>query len=190
MPGRKWYWLGAAVAVVGIAGFISLMVSRLGGIDDKLSQMLAPGKLEMVFAEAATYTIFHEHESVFQERHYSSAEVVSGLAVRVVSGVGGVPVKVEAADVNASYTLEGRAGVAILEFEIAQPGPYRISAAYADGSRKPQVVLAIGHDFLGELLVTVFGGLAIMFSSLGGAGAIIAVTAIKRDKAIRRLKRE
>ena len=189
MPGRKWYWLGGAVAIVGIAAFVFLLVSRIGGIDDKLSQMLAPGKVEMVFAEPGTYTIFHEHESIFQQRYYSSDEVVSGLAVRVVSVVSGAPVKVEAPGTNANYTIGGRAGVVILEFEIVEPGPYRISAAYADGRRKPQVVLAIGHDFLGELLVTVFGSLAIMFSSLGGAGAIIAVTAIKRGKAIRRSKR-
>ncbi len=190
MPGRKWYWLAGAIAVVGIGAFIFLMVSRLGGVDDKLSQMLAPGKVEMDLAEPGTYTIFHEHESVFQERYYSSAEVVSGLAIRVVSVVSGAPVKVEAPDTNANYTLEGRAGVSILEFEIARPGPYRISAAYADGRRKPQIVLAIGHDFVGDLLVTVLGALAIMFASLGGAGAIIAVTAIKRDKAIRRSKRK
>ena len=134
MPGRKWYWLGAAVAIVGIGAFAYFLLSRIGGIDDKLSQMLAPGEGVMVFAEPGGYTIFHEHESVFQERVYSSAEVVSGLGVRVVSGVSGAPVKVVAADVNASYTLAGRAGVAILEFEIARPGPFRITAAYADGS--------------------------------------------------------
>ncbi len=189
MPGRKWYWLAGAIAIVGVGAFAYFLFSRIGGMGADLTQMLAPGKAEIVLAEPGTYMIFHEHESVFQERHYSSAAVVSGLRVRVVSVDSGTPLKVVAVDMDANYTLEGRSGVAILEFEIVRPGPYRISAAYADGRQKPQVVLAIGHDFLGDLLVTVFGGLAIMFASLGGAGAIIAVTAIKRDKAIRRSKR-
>ena len=190
MPGRKWYWIAGAVGVLGAAAFVYFLLTGIGGLGDGLQQMLAPGKAEIALEKPGTYTIFHEHESVFEGRYYSSPGVVSGLSIGVVSSVGGEPATVRAASTNATYSLAGRAGVSILEFEIAEPGRYRISAAYADGRSAPKVVLAIGHDFTGKLMVTIFGGIGIMFASLGGAGAIIAITYIKRDRAMSAAKKQ
>ncbi len=176
--------------MVGAAAFVYLLVTGIGGLGDGLQQMLAPGKAEIALEKPGTYTIFHEHESVFEGRYYSSPGVVSGLSIGIVSSVCGEPATVRAASTNATYSLAGRAGVSILEFEIAEPGRYRISAAYADGRSAPKVVLAIGHDFMGKLMVTIFGGIGIMFASLGGAGAIIAITYIKRDRAMSAPKKQ
>ncbi len=184
MPGRKWYWIAGAVGVVGAAAFVYFLLTGIGGLGDGLQQMLAPGKAEIALEKPGTYTIFHEHESVFEGRYYSSPRIVSGLSIGVVSSVGGEPATVRAASTNATYTLAGRAGVSILEFEIAEPGRYRISAAYTDGRSTPKLVLAIGHDFVGKLMVTIFGGIGIMVAGLGGAGAIVAITYVKRDRAM------
>jgi len=73
-------------------------------------------------------------------------------------------------------------GVGAFTFEVATPGSYRLAARYADGRREPRVVLAIGRNFMGGLLITVFGGLAIAFG--GGALAVwIAVRTFRRRKA-------
>lgn len=184
MPGRNWYWVGGAVGATTIVVFVAYLLNGITGMGDGLDRMLAPGKAEFVFAEPGAYTVFHEYESVFEERYYSSPGIVSGLKVRVVSSDGGGAVAVRAAGTNASYELSGRAGNSIFEFEIVEPGPYRVTATYADGRRSPEIVLAIGHDFMGGLLTTIFGGFAIMLVGLGGAGAIVVVTYLKRDRAI------
>ncbi len=184
MPGRKWYWMAGLVGVVGLVAFVVLLIESILGIGDELEQMLAPGRAEFVFAEPGTYTVFHEHESAFEGRYYSSPGIVSGLTVKVSPNAGGTAVEVRPSGVNSNYALEGREGNSIFEFEIVEPGPYRVTAAYADGRRSPEVVLAIGHDFMGKLLTTIFGGLAIMIVGLGGAGVIAVVTYLKRDRAI------
>ena len=138
MPGRKWYWVAGAVGVTGIVVFVVYLLYGITGMGDGLDQMLAPGTAAFEFAEPGTYTVFHEHESVFEERYYSSPGIVSGLAVRVVSSAGGGAVAVHAASTNANYELSGRSGNSIFEFEIVEPGPYRVTAAYADGRRSPE----------------------------------------------------
>ena len=189
MPGRKWYWVAGAVGVTCIAAFVVYLFNGISGMSDGLDQMLAPGKAEFVFAEPGAYTVFHEHESVFEERYYSSPGIVSGLEVRVVSSVGGGALAVHAPGSNSSYELAGRSGTSIFEFEIVEPGPYRVTAAYADGRASPEVVLAISHDFMSKLLTTIFGAFAIIFVGLGGAGVITVVTYLKRDRAIAASKR-
>ena len=184
MPGRKWNWVAGAVGVAGAAGFVSLLLSGIGDIGDALRQMRAPGEIELALDVPGTYTIFHEYESVFEGRYYASPAAVSGLEVRVTPLAGGAVVAVRGAGSNANFALAGRSGVSIFEFAIADPGPYRVSAAYAGGGDSPAVVLAIGHDFMGKLLAIILGGFGIMIAGLGGAGAIAAVTYVKRERAM------
>ena len=184
MPGRIWYWVAGAFGITGVVIFVVFLFTGISGMGDGLDQMLAPGEAEFSFAEPGDYTVFHEHESVFEGRYYSSPTVVSGLAVEVLSKAGGSAVEVRPASANASYALEGRESNAVFEFEIVAPGPYRVTAAYADGRGSLQVVLAIGHGFMSKLMTTIFGGLAIMFVGLGGAGVIAVFTYLKRERAI------
>ena len=184
MPGRKWYWVAGAVGVAGAAGFVSLLLYGIAGIGDALMQVRAPGEIELALEEPGTYTVFHEYESVFEGCYYASRTVVSGLEVRVTPLGGGAAVAVRRAGTNSTYELAARSGVSIFEFAIADPGPYRVSAAYAGGGDSPAVVLAIGHDFMGKLMAIIFGGFGVMIAGLGGAGAITAVTYVKRDRAM------
>ena len=189
MPGRKWYWVAGLVGVVGVAAFAILLIGSILGIGDELEQMLAPGKAEFVFSEPGTYTVFHEHETVFEGRYYSSPAIVSGLTVKVSPKAGGAAVEVRPAGDNSNYAINGREGISIFEFEIVELGLYRVTAAYADNRRSPEVVLAISHDFMGKLLITIIGCFAIIIVSLGGAIAIAIVTYRKREDAIAASKR-
>lgn len=188
MPGRKWYWIAGAVGISGVVAFSVLLLSSLSGIGDDLQQMKAPGKADYMFHEPGRYTVFHEHESVFEGAYFSSPEVVSGLKVRVKPSGGGKSIAMRAVGVNASYDLNGRSGIAIFEFDIAEPGSYRVTARHGDGKIKPAIILAIGHDFTGGLMTLIFTSLGIMFAGLGGAGAIAAVTYMKRERALSALK--
>ncbi len=184
MPGRIWYGVAGAVGISGVVAFSVLLLSSLSGMGDDLQQMKAPGKAEFTFREPGSYTVFHEHESVFEGAYFSSPDAVSGLKIGVKPSAGGKALAVNAAGVNASYELSGRSGVAIFEFEITEPGAYRINARYGDGRSKPVVILAIGHDFMGGLFTLILSGLGLLFGGLGGAGVIAVFTYLKRDRAL------
>lgn len=184
-PSWMWYLVAGAIGLATVGIFVAVIFDGIAGMGDALEQMLAPGEIEVDLHEPGTYTVFHEHESVFEGRYYSSPEIVAGMTVRVRSADGGAAVRVVAATVNSTYTMASRAGVGIFEFDISEPGRYRITAAYANGRATPQVVLAIGHDFMGGLLVTIFGGLGVMLIGLGLTITIAVVTFSKREKAMR-----
>ena len=71
----------------------------------------------------------------------------------------------------------------MFDFTIDQPGVYEISGGYAATGEGPQVVLAVGRGFIGEILLTVLGSLAIVFGCIGLSVAIAAYTAVKRRNA-------
>lgn len=180
MPSRKGYWLAAAILVAALVAMGIFLGARLSALGQGLIQVVVPGEAALALTEPGTYTIFHERESVVDGRIYAS-ESISGLAVTVRTPAG-APVALAPVTTSSTYTFGGRTGVAAFTFELATPGSYRLAARYADGRREPRVVLAIGRNFMGSLLTTVFGGLAIAFG--GGAIAVwIAVRTFRRRKA-------
>jgi hypothetical protein len=185
MPGRKWYAVAAAVFVLGGILCALFLWSRLSELGDELPQMVVPGTIELELGRPGDYTLFHEHQSVVEGRFYSSRDI-SGLELHLVSSSTGEPVELRAPSGNTTYSLGGRSGVSVAAFDIDEPGSYRFSAAYPDGSPEPRTVLAIGQGFGRKLAMTILGGVAIGLSSSLLAVAIGAVTFWKRRGAARR----
>ena len=77
----------------------------------------------------------------------------------------------------------------MFDFKIDRPGIYEIAAQYPEGQEGPEVVLAVGQGFTMRVLTTVFGGLAIVFGSIGLAVAIAVITFLKRMRAERAVQR-
>ena len=50
------------------------------------------------------------------------------------------------------------------------------------------MVLAIGHDFMGGLMATIFGAIGVMMVGAGLVISIAVVTFVKREKALRALQ--
>lgn len=188
MPGRVWYWVAGGIGAMALVAFVAILFNGIAGMGDALQQMLGPGRIEVTLDEPGTYTVFHEHESIFEGQYYSSPEIVSGLTVRVRSLDGGETIRVEAPSISSNYAISGRSGVGIFEFNIIEPGRYRITAAYGNGQATPQVVLAIGHDFMGGLMATIFGAIGVMMVGAGLVISIAVVTFVKREKALRALQ--
>jgi len=187
MPGRVWYWVAGIIGAMALTAFVAILFNGIAGMGDALQQMLGPGQIEITLEEPGTYTVFHEHESIFEGQYYSSPEIVSGLTVRVRSLDSSETIRVEAPNVNSNYAISGRSGVGIFEFNIVEPGRYRITAAYGNGQATPPVVLAIGHDFMG-LMAIIFGAIGVMMVGAGLVIAIVVVTFVKREKALRAMQ--
>ena len=182
-PSRAYYLLALLVLVVGVAAFIIFLIKGIGGITDKLVQMEAPGTAEMEFAETGTYTIFYEPESVFEGKVYNTRGNFTGVWCTVVSKETNTPVHLDQASVNTTYTVGGRSGMSLLDFEIDKPGTYEVTATYRDNPDRPRIVLAIGHGVARSIFTTVLVGIAIMFGTVTLTLLIAIITLVKRRRA-------
>jgi hypothetical protein len=187
-PSRLYYGLAALVFVAGWVLFALVLFKNLSGLSSKLQQVVVPGKAELNLAQAGTYTIYYEYESVVGSKVYATGRSLSGLDCAVTAKVTGANVPVSSTTVNSHYSLGGRSGYSVFDFKIGRPGIYEIAAQYPEGQEGPEVVLAVGQGLTMGVLTTVFGGLAIVFGSIGLAVAIAVYTAVKRHKAMRQAR--
>lgn len=188
-PSRWYYALAVLVFVGGFVAFGLFLWKNLSGMAEGFQQVVVPGKAELSLTKPGKYTIFYEHESVVGNKVYSTGESVSGLECSVVSKATGAEVRLSRSTMHSTYSMGGRSGTSLLDFQIDQLGTYELSAQYSAGQAGPEIVLAVGQGFGMEIVTTVFGGLAIVFGSMGAAVAIALYTLLKRQKAKKRLAR-
>jgi hypothetical protein len=184
-PGRWYYGLAAVVFISGWVLFGLFLFRNLSGISSKLQQVVVPGKTQLSLDRPGSYTIYYEQESVVGSKVYSTSRSLSGLECTVTAKATGEEVTLSRTAVRSRYSVGGRSGYSVFDFKIDRPGIYVLSAQYAEGREGPEVVLAVGQGFTTGILTTVFGGLAIVFGSMGLAVAIAVYTAVKRHKAMR-----
>jgi hypothetical protein len=181
-PGRRWYVVAAVIALAGWTGMALFLVSRIGDSTGRMMRVLVPGQADLVLKEPGAYTIFHESQSTFEGRVYDVAEV-SGLRIAVRAGGANVPLV--ASKANTRYRVGSYAGRSLFDFEVRTPGTYQISASYDGGRKEPQTVLAVDRGFVGDLVMTILGALAMAFGGMGIAVAISVVVFLKRRRALR-----
>jgi hypothetical protein len=157
--------------------------SELSTIGSALTRVVVPGEQVLALAETGTYTIFHEAESVIDGHLYTATDI-QGLKVSITAEDGGA-VPVTPSSGKESYTLGGHSGVSVLAFDIVKPGSYRLAAAYDDGRSGPMTILAVGRNFLGRLLVTIFGAFGVGFAGFIAALVLTLVTFLRRRRMLR-----
>jgi hypothetical protein len=183
MRSPAWFVVAALVALGGLVGAYLYLAPRIGNLDSRLMQVVMPGSAMLTLAEPGEYTIYHEQKAVVDGRYYASA-TADGLTLRVESAAGrAVPLRQPGT--NSSYSIGNRAGTSIFAFTVATPGTYRLTGTLAGGRSEPRIVLAVGQGFMGEIFGLVGITIAIVFGTLGIAGAILAMTLLQRAKARR-----
>ena len=187
-PSRWYYGLAIVVFIIGGSLFTLFLFNSLSGLAGVLTQVVVPVKSDITFPETGKYTIFYEYQSVGGNRLYFTGENLSGLQCTLTSKVTGYRITLSCPLTRLTYSLGGRKGVSVLEFNIDQPGIYEFSASYPGGHDGPEVVLAMGQGFLKNLMGTISSGLAIFFGSGAIAIAIIVATFLKRQKAKKQLE--
>ena len=82
-----------------------------------------------------------------------------------------------------------RVGVLLRSLTIPKAGTYRLACRYLDGNPEPQIVLAVGPNFVWEFLGiaartlgTAAAGLAVLFGSGILAALVVIVVAVKRRR--------
>jgi hypothetical protein len=187
-PGKWLYGLAGLVALVGLLGFVWILMSSLKGIETSLPQFIMPGTAELSLSQPGTYTIFYEPTSVVGGRVFSTEEKLPGISCAVTSRTAGKNLELGPPEMSGTYTLGGRSGRSVLEFTVVNPGEFQFTCDYQDGAKQPEVVFAVGHGFIGGIFRTVALCLVSMFGGIGLGTLIFAVTLVRRRAAESRLK--
>jgi hypothetical protein len=200
-PGGWTYGLAALIPLLGCLMAMTLVYQWFPGLPgtfeakldlDNLTQVVVPGSEDITFAESGAHAVYYEYRSVVDGVVYTSSEAPPALACTLTSratgaGVGLVP---DYVPTNTYSTKDReRVGVLIRSITIDEPGTYRFSCRYANGSSRPEIVLAVGPNLDWEFLsivvrsiVTGAAGLAVLFGS-GIIAAVVALTiTLKRRK--------
>jgi len=180
MRSRLWYVVACVIALAGLVAAALYVVPRIGTVDQGAMRLVMPGSAVLALDTPGSYTIFHERRSVVDGRYYAS-DSVDGLKV-TLADPRGAPVALAEPTMSTSYQMGNREGRAMLAFEVAEPGRYRLTASLASGAAEPKVVLAVSQGLVGGIIQLVFKTLGIVFGSLGIAGLIVAIVAVRRSK--------
>ena len=188
-PGRWLYGVAGAFFVAGWVLFGVVIWRSLSSIREGLQRVVVPGKVELMLPKPGMYTIFHEYKSFIAGRTYATSRDVSGLECSLENKASGAPVKLSLPFAYSHYSMGGRSGVSYLDFHIDRPGIYVLSAKYAPGEERREVVLAVGQEFGVRMAVTVASTLSVLFACNGISVIIAVYTVVKRHRAGEALKR-
>jgi uncharacterized membrane protein len=175
VPGSGWYLLAGALAVGGVLAAAGLVAWLVLTWEDSV-QFLAPGRHALTL-KAGNHVVWNDHATVFEGRTYKSEKALPDGVQISVSGSSG-PIALRAAS-GGTYKGLSTERVAIMQFDIAQPGRYEIEAR---GDFQPRV-FSVGPDHVGAVLWTAFGAIAALFVGSGAGIGIAAWTFIRREQA-------
>lgn len=173
-PRRIWYWVGGAVALVGIVATVVWIVTGVGGISDQVDdfqRVPVGGEETITLGETGGYTIYYENGDP------GDVDVnVNVIGPGIGSGSLGDY------DGTLTYTAGGRSGRAVLTLRVDQPGTFTVRATAPDEEGQ----IAIGRSVGPRLVRTVVGGVLIGLYGVAGATGIVLLTALRRRDARRR----
>jgi len=183
MKSSAGYWLAPIPLLLGlaIAGWVGWSAST--EIASAFTRFVVPGTGVVALAKPGTYTIFHETQSVVGGRVYAVKDI-PGMKVDVAPEAGGAAIPVEPANGRSTYSVGSRSGESMLEFTVAEPGRYRVTAAYAGGQDGPQTVLAISSGILGTLLRAIVVGVGSVTHGFALSLALLLTTYFRRRRIV------
>ena len=197
-------WTYAVAAVIPVLGCLMAMAlvyqwfpGLPGAFESKmtmgdLTQVVVPGSEDITFAESGAYAVYYEYRSFVDGAVYASSETPPALACTLISRATGADVDVvpDYVPTNTYSTKDReRVGVLIRSITIGEPGTYSFSCHYADGSSQPEIVLAVGPNFMWEFfdiaagtVLTAVAGVVVLLGS-GAVAAVIALAiAVRRHR--------
>ncbi len=168
LTSRLWYVVALAILLAGAGGALWIGMLAVAHSTAGFDRVVVPGSAVLTLDERGAHTIYHERRSTVDGRVYTAAGI-EGLRVELTSEPGGRVVRLAPPRKPYQYSIDGNEGVAAFSFDIAEPGRYRLVAAYHEGQAGGPTVLAFEHRFMDRMLSLIFEAFAV-----GAAGVLIA----------------
>ena len=192
-PSGWYYALAALIPVLGCLIATAIAYQWFPGLPgtleskvnlDNMTQVVVPGSQDITFDKSGAYAVYYEYRSVVDGVVYTSSETPPALACTLTSKSTGADVGVapDYVETNTYATKDReRVGVLIRSITIDEPGTYTFSCRYADSRSQPEIVLAVGPNFVWEFFgIVARSGVALAASAvvLLGSGLVAIVVAI------------
>ena len=203
-PGCWLYVVAALIPVLGCFTATVLAYDWFPGLPgtlesrmnlDELTQVVVPGSKAITFEKGGAYAVYYESRSVVNGTVYAGSKTPPALICTLTSRATGETVGVVPDYIPSNtYSTKDRerVGVLIRSITIDEPGAYTFSCHYADGRSQPEIVLAVGPNFVWEFfgiaaktLFTIGAGLALLVGSGLLALLVVLGVAIKRRRPAR-----
>ena len=177
-PSRVWYWVGGAVALIGVTGAMLWFVLGLLSLSHQVKgfqRVPVDGEPRRVnLLRTGSYTAYYEPP--FGDGSGSDVSINAQLT-RPEGG----SVPLSRYDGDLTYDIGGHSGRAVFTFRIDQPGTYHLQSSSSEGGE-----LALGTGVGRRLVSSIVGAFAIGVAGLAIGLPLVIVTAVRRHSARRR----
>lgn len=172
--------------LIGAGYFGFALIHGIMHVTDSLTQIVVPGNAKLSL-QPGEYSVFLEEQSIVNGKIYSTTQPLNGLSCQIHSSQTGAPIAMVRATANVTYDVSGRSGHSVLEFPIQQAGSYAFACDYGDGSKGPEVVVAVGSGVGSAITRAVLGGLSGLFGGSFAGVVVILLVVFKREREKKRL---
>jgi len=183
-----WHCLWAVpFFLIGGGLFLYTIFHGIMHVTDSFTQVVVPGGAELNL-HPGRYSVFLEEQSMVNGKIYSTTQSIDGLVCRVNSVQNGVAIAMENPSSNVSYSVNGRSGHSVFEFQIQQDGKYAFACDYGANLKGPEAVVAVGSGVGKAIFRIVVEGIAEIFGGIGAGLIVILVVVINHEREKKRLR--
>lgn len=169
------FWvLGVVVVLAGGSGFFAFLIPGVLGLSEGMIRVESPGETEISIDRTGTWTIFHESVTSTGGPMDGQGEGSFDIRCTVTRKSDGLEVAVRPCAANLTYSNMDRSGYGVLEFTVDEPGAYVLLCESGDA-----VTLAVAHEFMGNLMRTIFGSCAVSGVAVLLAAVLIVVAVVR-----------
>jgi stress response protein SCP2 len=180
--------MGGAIIIAGAVMLVVSIISMVTQIDKDSTRFVVPGEEKINIAEPGKYMIYYEHQSTIDGKIYSTGNAdVSGLGVLVIDAKTEEKIDIGSTLMSSTYTMNGRSGTSMFEFDITEPTEILVIAEYVE-NEGPDVVLNVSSDITGAIFKEMGAMFGYFFGGLFGGLIVIVVTIIMHLRARKRYR--